>query len=116
MRSVPSELHTIVSKDTNYEYPHRQPAARASGGGTTRGIALVTTTTQINLNQWHHVAVTYRSGAQRIYIDGVAQRHCGQARARWRQNNLPFYIGTDWNYISRAFDGYIDEVRILPPR
>jgi hypothetical protein len=26
---------------------------------------------------------------------------------------LPFYIGTDWNFISRAFDGYIDEVRVI---
>ncbi len=29
-------------------------------------------------------------------------------------NNLPFYIGTDWNFISRAFDGYIDEVHVSP--
>ena len=28
-------------------------------------------------------------------------------------NKLPLYVGTDWNLIARAFDGYIDEVRVV---
>jgi MSHA biogenesis protein MshQ len=114
MRTAPAELHTIVSKDTNYEY-HVDSQRRLywwwnDSGGATRSL---TTTTQIGLNQWHHVAITYRSGEQRMYIDGVLQGVAGSFTGSLATNALPLYVGTDWNFISRAFDGYIDEVRVL---
>ena len=31
---------------------------------------------------------------------------------RLRTNDVSLFIGTDWNFISRAFDGFIDEVRV----
>ncbi|MDX1563743.1 MAG: DUF6701 domain-containing protein, partial [Gammaproteobacteria bacterium] len=55
-----------------------------------------------------HVAIVYRPGNQTIYVDGVAWAAAGNPGAL-RVNDTPFYIGTDWNLISRAFDGYIDE-------
>jgi hypothetical protein len=114
MRSLPSDLHTIVSKDTNYEF-HINPAGQVyywwnDSGGTVRNI---TTAAPISLNQWHHIAVTYESGAQRVYVDGAvagASSYTGTLDT----NDLPFYIGTDWNFIARAFDGYIDEVQLYP--
>ena len=114
MRSAPSELHTIASKDTNYEY-HIDSQRRVfwwwqDSSNTTRSL---TTTTQLTLNQWYHVAITYASGAQRIYINGVLQGTTGSWTGTLATNNLPFYVGTDWNYLSRAFDGYIDEVRVI---
>jgi hypothetical protein len=114
MRTAPSELHTIVSKDTNYEY-HIDNQRRLywwwnDSNGNTRSLR---TTTQIGLNQWHHVAVSYKSGEQRLYIDGAVQSASGNYTGTLATNSLPLYVGTDWNLIGRAFDGYIDEVRVL---
>jgi MSHA biogenesis protein MshQ len=114
LRTTPSELHTIVSKDTNYEY-HIDNNRRLywwwnDSNGNTRSL---TTTTQIALSQWHHVAVTYASGAQRMYIDGVVQGATGNYTGTLATNALPLFVGTDWNLIARAFDGYIDEVRVV---
>jgi hypothetical protein len=114
MRTAPAELHTIVSKDTNYEY-HIDSSRHLywwwnDANGNTRSL---TTTTQIALNEWHHVAVTYESGAQRMYIDGVVQGATGNYTGTLATNTLPLFVGTDWNLIARAFDGYIDEVRVV---
>jgi MSHA biogenesis protein MshQ len=109
MRTLPSELHTIVSKDTNYEF-HIDSQGRVYWWW---GPSFQTNGFAITLNQWHHIAVTYRSGSQVIYVDGVSRATAANA-GPLPQNNLPFYVGTDWNFISRAFDGFIDEVRILP--
>ena len=114
MRTTPSELHTIVSKDTNYEY-HIDSQRRLywwwnDSNGNTRSL---TAPTQIALNQWHHVAVTYESGQQRLYVDGVAQGTTGSDTGTLATNALPLFVGTDWNLIGRAFDGYIDEVRVV---
>jgi hypothetical protein len=114
-RSVNSGLRSIVSKDTNYEF-HIDSTRHVywwwnDSAGNTRSI---TTTNQITLNRWHHIAVAYQSGTQRIYIDGVVQGTTGSYTGTLAQNALPLYIGTDWNQPTRMFDGYIDEVRIVP--
>ncbi|HUQ53427.1 MAG TPA: DUF6701 domain-containing protein, partial [Gammaproteobacteria bacterium] len=54
-----------------------------------------------------------QSGAQRMYINGVLQGATGNFTGTLATNTVPLYIGTDWNFISRAFDGYIDEVHIV---
>jgi MSHA biogenesis protein MshQ len=115
-RSLPTggNLHTIASKDWNYEF-HLNSSGQIfwwwnDSGGTTRSF---TTASSISLNQWHHVAITYTSGSQVIYVDGnvwATRSYTGNLRL----NDLPFYIGTDWNFISRAFDGLIDEVYVVP--
>ena len=112
MRSYPGGLHTIVSKDTNYEF-HINSSGQVywwwnDSSGTTRSI---TTAASIGLNQWYHVAIVYASGSQAIYVNGNAWATASYTGSL-AQNNLPFYVGTDWNFISRAFDGYIDEVGV----
>jgi MSHA biogenesis protein MshQ len=114
LRATPSELNTIVSKDTNYEF-HIDNNRHVywwwnDSAGNVRSI---TTTNQITLNAWHHIAIAYQSGAQRIYIDGVVQGTTGSYTGTLAQNALPFYIGEDYNFISRVFNGYIDEVRVV---
>ncbi len=114
LRTTPSELYTIASKDTNYEY-HIDSQRRLywwwnDSMGATRSL---TSTTQLGLNQWHHVAITHRSGEQRLYIDGVQQGVSGSFTGALATNNAPFYVGTDLNLLSRAFDGFIDEVRVI---
>ena len=112
MGSYPGELHTIASKDTNYEF-HVNASGQVywwwnDSGGTVRSL---TTAGSLNLNQWYHVAVVYASGVQTIYVNGSVWATASYA-GTLAQNDVPFYVGTDWNFISRAFDGFIDEVSI----
>jgi hypothetical protein len=113
LRSTPPELYTIVSKDTNYEY-HVDSQRRVywwwnDSGGTVRRI---TATAQLELGRWYHVAITYRSGEQRIYIDGSPAASASFTGAL-ATNARPLYVGTDWQFPSRIFGGYIDEVRVV---
>ncbi len=114
LRATPADLETIVSKDTNYEF-HIDSGRHVywwwnDGNGNVRSIA---TTNTISLNAWHHIAIAYQSGTQRIYIDGVVQGTTGNYTGTLAQNALPFYIGEDYNFLSRVFNGYIDEVRVI---
>jgi MSHA biogenesis protein MshQ len=112
MRTYPSGLHSIVSKDWNYEF-HINAAGQVywwwnDSSGATQSL---TSAASITLNQWHHIAVVYQSGSQTIYVDGnvwATANYTGSLRL----NDLPLFIGTDYDFISRAFDGYIDEVQI----
>jgi MSHA biogenesis protein MshQ len=114
LRSTPTELHTIVSKDTNFEY-HIDSQRRVywwwnDSSNITRSI---TGTTQLALNEWYHVAITYESGAQRIYVNGTLEGTTASHAGTLATNALPLFVGTDWNFPSRIFDGYIDEVRVV---
>lgn len=104
-------LKTILSKDTNYEV-HLNSSGQVNwwwqSGGVTRQI---TTAVSVPLNQWSHVAVTYESGVQRIYIDGVA-RASAAFTGSLTTNNLPLQIGQDQAYAGRFWNGFIDEVQI----
>ena len=115
MRTTPSELHTIVSKDTNYEY-HVDSQRRVywwwnDSSGNTRSI---TATTQIALNRVvprrRHVRVG-RAAPSTSTASRKARRAATRARSRpttYRSTSAP--TGTT---SSRAFDGYIDEVRVV---
>jgi MSHA biogenesis protein MshQ len=116
-RAYPSELMTIVSKDENYEF-HLTPDGQINWwwGGDPR--ALTTTGTAIALNKWYHVAITYTSGAQRIYIDGVLRGSNNQT-GTLTTSGAPFLIGADVSTSAtydllpgRTWNGYIDNVRI----
>lgn len=110
MRSYPSDLHTIVSKDTNYEF-HIDAAGRVYWWWEVDSFR--TNGFSVSLNQWHHIAVTFRQGLQVIYVDGVP-RATNNYTGALPQNDLPLIIGADWEYVTRAFDGLIDEVYLLP--
>ncbi len=111
-----SDLKTIVSKDTNYEF-HIDTSGRIfwwwnTSSGASRSF---TSSTALTAGTWHHVAIVYSrsNGQQQIFIDGVergSQSYTGESLAN---NNLPLYIGTDYNYRSRDLDGAIDEVKIF---
>ncbi len=70
--STPSELMTIVSKDSNYEF-HINSSRRIYWWwqDTNNNTRTLTSTSQLPLNQWTHVAIRYSSGNQRIFINGV---------------------------------------------
>jgi len=65
------------------------------------------------LNEWQHVAYTYSSGAQKLYLNG--QLVWGNTIAGWSSNptywsNYPFKLG--YHYGSSYFYGQMDEVRL----
>lgn len=103
-----SDLYTIVSKDTNYEF-HINTSGQIYWWWSN---ATLTGTSTIPTNTWSHVAITYKDGEQHVYVNGVedaSSTHTGTLP----QNTLPLYIGVDYNYPSRTFDGTIDEVKIF---
>ena len=112
MRSYPGELHTIASKDWNYEF-HINSSGQVywwwnESNGTVRTL---TSSTRIALNRWYHIAITYERGRQVVYVDGTPVASSNR-NASLRLNDSPLFIGTDLNIISRAFHGSIDEVLI----
>lgn len=113
-RSLPESggLHTIVAKDENYEY-HVNSSGQVfwfwtDDGGSNRTL---TSSTTLNLGQWYHVAITYESGSQVIYVDGAPVATSTRTEAL-ELNNDPLRIGSDVNGGNRIFDGFIDEVNI----
>ncbi|AZZ94548.1 LamG domain-containing protein [Hahella sp. KA22] len=108
-----SELKTILSKDENYEF-HIDSSGEIywwwnDSSGTSRSI----TTSGANMvaNAWRHVVITYESGAQRVYVDGVV-RGSSSYTGTLLTNSDPLQIGQDQGYSVRYFSGRIDEVQI----
>lgn len=110
-----SGLASIISKDENYEF-HITPAGQLNWWwNTASGPTEITTSLTGGLiNNWHHVAITYESGSQIIYIDGVAAAS-SSSTATIQMTNDDLLIGTDHDSFtsSRRFDGLIDEVKIF---
>ncbi|MDN3640172.1 LamG domain-containing protein [Simiduia curdlanivorans] len=104
-------LHTIVSKDENFEF-HLNSSGNIFwwwGGGSR---SLATSGLNLALNTWHHVVITYQLGEQKIYINGV-ERAATNYNGNMTTNGDPLLIGTDWNFDSRNFVGRIDEVNLF---
>lgn len=114
-------LYSVLSNDQNYEF-HLDGNRRLFWwwGGGARSL---TSTSQIPLNQWTHVAITFRSVAgsarQRIYINGVLDTATNSWEGTLTPNGCNFYIGGDVStgagcglIADRAFRGTIDEVKL----
>ncbi|RVT45978.1 hypothetical protein EMM73_10965 [Rheinheimera sediminis] len=107
-----SDLMTILSKDTNYEF-HLTPAGKIYWWWHDQdGIArTLTSDASVPLNQWTHVAITYKNGVQRIFINGNADINTASYTKKLATNNLALELGRD-NVANRYFNGDLDEVRI----
>lgn len=108
-----SGIMTILSKDENYEFH-----VNSSGeiywwwhDSTNQQRSLTTSGANIQAGDWYHVAVTYRSGSQTIYVNG-SPLATASYNGTLRTNNDPLQIGGDQGYSGRQFNGLIDEVRI----
>ena len=107
--SIPSSgLKTIVSKDENYEF-HLNSSGEIFWWWQTHSFA--TTGAGITPGNWYHIAITYKSGQQSIYVNGV-EKGSRNYTGNLPLNNDPLQIGQDLNFTSRSFHGSIDEVRI----
>ena len=104
-----TDLSSIVSKDENFEF-HLNTSGRVNwwwGGGERE----LTGATSITLGVWHHIAITYESGEQHIYVNGVSDATT-DSTAAVTVNNDSLFIGTDLAIPARRFNGLIDEVRV----
>ncbi len=67
--------------------------------------------TELTLNQWHHVAAVYDGKTERIYVDGKLD-----STQPWpggiSQNDADVLIGENAERMGRGFDGLIDDVRV----
>ncbi len=114
-----SDLFSILSNDVNYEF-HLNPSKKLYWWWNS---STLTSATDIPLNQWTHIAITFSSaagaGRQRIYINGVADANTNNWTGTLAANACPFYIGGDISTGSgctllpgRNFRGMIDEVKL----
>ena len=103
-----SGLKSILSKDENYEF-HINTSGEIYWWW--RWATLTTSGANITPGQWHHIAITWRSGEQVIYVDGV-ERARSSRTGTLDINNDPLQVGQDLDIAERFFDGFIDEVRI----
>ena len=106
-----SNLKTILSKDANYEF-HLNASGEIFwwwGGGAQ---SLTTSGANITPDTWYHLAIVYRNGEQRIYINGNL-KGTNNTPGTLTLDNHPLQIGQDQGFPGRYFDGSIDEVRIF---
>lgn len=117
-----SDLHTIVSKDNNYEV-HINDEGRLhwwweeqQGGGAARSL---TSQDPLPLNSWSFITIRYgkkqgnKAEATMFVNSQQVGIFLGQKNRKLKKNNKPLQIGQDQNYPGRAFDGAIDEVQIF---
>ena len=75
---------------------------------------ILTTTPQIQLNTWTHVAATYNNPTKefKIYINGALVQDTTIAAANLTTTSNPLYIGRNGSSSVYFVDGTIDELRI----
>lgn len=68
----------------------------------------------VPLDQWSHVAVTYRNGFLVFYINGEVDKTSTQLTGPVGENGLDVFVGADNNGGTPdfPFNGYMDEVRV----
>ena len=109
-KSLPTTgLKTIISKDENYEF-HLNPAGEINWWWQTQSFS--TSGAGITPGNWYHVAITYESGKQVIYINGV-EKGSRTFTGDLILNNDPLQIGQDQGIATRFFSGFIDEVHLF---
>ncbi len=109
-----SGLMSILSKDENYEF-HLNPSGEVFWWWRTSPPSGSTEFASVGANitpfSWNHVAISYRSGEQVIYVNGVpvgSRSFIGTPLL----NSDPFQVGQDQFFSGRYFDGFLDEVRV----
>lgn len=81
---------------------------RNSADNAFRGSGM--STTELQLNRWYHVVMTYDQVNARIYVNGKLE--ASSATTDGIKNCDQFYIGAEVNAFGRLWDGDIDYVQI----
>lgn len=113
--SYPSSgLHTILSKDTNYEFHINSQGKVFWWWEDEDGQKSITSKNSLPLNQWSFITVRYNQNNEvaRLFIDASSEGKLEDVEDIVT-NNDPLQIGQDQNYSGRAFDGFIDEIQLF---
>jgi hypothetical protein len=109
-KTIITKRQNSVGQETNYgmDYHNGQLRFFTNSGS---GFNIYTTSTgDVTLNEWNHIAGTYKNGTVRIYVNGILQSGSGSLPASLTPNNRNLIIGGNEN--TQYFDGGIDEVSI----
>ncbi|MEM5803070.1 MAG: LamG domain-containing protein [Candidatus Aenigmatarchaeota archaeon] len=71
-----------------------------------------TTSSPLTFNSWHHIAITYNGSLLRLFVDGNEVTPATSLTGDIDTNNNHLYIGTDFDWEKRNWNGTIDDVRI----
>ncbi len=113
--SYPSSgLHTILSKNTNYEFHINSQGKVFWWWEDEDGQKSITSKKSLPLNQWSFITVRYNQNNEvaRLFIDASSEGRLEDVE-NIVTNNDPLQIGQDQNYPDRAFDGFIDEIQLF---
>ncbi|WP_435248406.1 DUF6701 domain-containing protein [Vibrio sp. nBUS_14] len=123
-----SGLHSILSKDNNYEFHLNSSGQifwwwqdkKSNGDIKTRTL---TSEASIPKDKWSFITIRYDSerndnkSSASIFINGSESGEILiNANRELVNNTKPLQIGQDQNFSGRAFDGAIDEVQIFDKR
>ena len=107
------DIRTVVSKDENYEFHIDQQGRVYWWWNDPYGnVRTLTSSTALMAGSWNHIAVSYRSGYQVIYVNGKVAAQSYQTGSLML-NSDPLQIGGDQGMSGRYFNGSVDEVQIF---
>ncbi|NCA76311.1 MAG: LamG domain-containing protein [Alphaproteobacteria bacterium] len=73
----------------------------------------VTSSFQVPLNEWHHIAATWDGSTVKLYLDGALDfLSVTTFSSPIDINNFPLYIGVDHPGVTEYFTGKLDDIRI----
>jgi len=103
----------IVTKGDNSWRLHRYQDTNTISFGTTIGMSNDELYGSIDVNdgQWHHVAGVYDGSMKYLYVDGNFDALVSTSGSI-DNSSYQVYIGENAQWMSRSFDGKIEEVRI----
>lgn len=115
-----TEWASVVTKgtgDNNYTIHQSGPVGGSEfghlrfTGGSSSIPSFLESNTQIPLNEWHHIAVTYDGAALTFYLDGM-EDGSSALDVTLDTNDQPLLIGADFPGAVEFWHGAIDEVKI----
>ena len=112
-RTTPADWQAIITKNIG----PRSPSLWLFGDNVVHvyfdpvGL-VVASTTELTLDEWHHVAATYDGSAANIYINGVLNASAAVATTP-ATNTQPMHFGAGRDNNTFFFQGQIDEVEVF---
>lgn len=92
--------------------PGQQRRVALGGSGIGVGNAVVLSTTQLNLNQWYHAAVTRTGTTTRLFLDGVLESTATSSDSFNFSTNGTLIGANGWDGGAGHYQGYIDDLRV----